>query len=143
MKHNPDLKTPWHRSGLLHSPGRPKSVNSVLTYPNVGEWRTNPVFEATIKLVGTERGTSAAYFRWRVVTSDHLDLVDTVLPMFITDVGHVLMLGLAKPGGTISSRFFVVKRGQNYGITPVQPAEDVPPRGQERPTETTGAPSGS
>jgi hypothetical protein len=58
--------------------------------------------------------------------------------MFITDVGHVLMRGLAQPGGVIDGEFFVVKRGQNYGITPVAPAPAT-----DAPTEATGVPASS
>jgi hypothetical protein len=140
MKRNPTLKTPWAGHGLLHSPGDRKSVNGEIVYPDVKEWRDNEPFNVTIKMRGTERGRSAAFFRWEVLDGDLPE--GTALPMFITDVGHVLMHGMAQPGGVVKGEFFVVKRGQNYGITPAQPAEDTAPRGQERPTETTGAPSG-
>lgn len=133
MRRNTELQTPWTRSGLLHHPGYIKMVNGERTWPDVGEWRDNPVFKATVKMLGTERGRSAAYFRWEVVAGELL--VGTFLPMFMTDVGHILMQGLARPGGLVTSEFFVVKRGQNYGITPVEPPEpEVPPRGHERPT---------
>lgn len=143
MRRNTELKTPWSDFGLLHHPGYPKHVNGERTWPEVGEWRDNPVFNVTIKMMGTERGRSAAFFRWVVVgVEDRPDLMGKVLPMFITDVGHVLMQGLAKPGGLISAEFFVVKRGQNYGITPVQPPENVLPRGQEQATDDIALPAG-
>ncbi len=144
MKRNPDLKTPWSPGGhLMHHPGIRKMIDGEIVNPGVGEWRDNEPFTATLQMLGTERGRSAAFFRWQVVKASRADLVGAILPMFITDVGHVLMMGLAQPGGKITSEFFVVKRGQNYGITPAQPDEDVPPRGHERPTVATGAPSGS
>jgi hypothetical protein len=135
MKRNQTLRTPWSASGsqLLHYPDRN-------LHPDM-QWRENTVFALKLKMLGTERGRSAAYFRWEVQEGDLP--AGTLLPMFITDVGHVIMQGLPRPGGVIEGEFFVVKRGQNYGITPQAPAEDVAPRGQEQPTETTGAPASS
>lgn len=141
MRRNTELKTPWTSNRLLHSPGHIKVINGERTWPDVGEWRDNPVFALTIKMLGTERGRSAAYFRWEVVDGDLEP--GLILPMFITDVGHILMRGLARPGGLVTSEFFVVKRGQNYGITPVEPPEDVPPRGHERPTTDIALPGWS
>lgn len=134
MKRNSSLMTPWASNGsmLLHYP-------DTGLHPNM-QWRENDTFKVKLKMLGTERGRSAAYFRWEVQEGDLP--AGTLLPMFITDVGHVIMHGMPQTGGVIEGEFFVVKRGQNYGITPVAPAEDVPPRGQERPTESTGAPSG-
>jgi hypothetical protein len=141
MKRNTELQTPWRDSGLMHSPGDIKVVKGQRTWPDVGEWRDNPVFDLTLKMRGTERGRSAAYFRWEVIGGDLPK--EQVLPMFITDVGHVIMLGMAGcPGGVITGKFFVIKRGQNYGITPVQP-DDTPPRGQERPTDDLALPGGA
>lgn len=134
MKRNATLLTPWSASGemLLHYPDQG-------LHPNM-QWRGNDVFKVKIRMLGTERGRSAAFFRWEVLEGDLPK--GTLLPMFITDVGHVMMLGLPELGGVIDSKFFVVKRGQNYGITPLAEEDDTPPRGQERPAETTGAPSG-
>lgn len=134
MKRNATLLTPWSASGemLLHYPDQG-------LHPNM-QWRENDVFKVKIRMLGTERGRSAAFFRWEVLEGDLPK--GTLLPMFITDVGHVMMLGLPELGGVIDSKFFVVKRGQNYGITPLAEEDDTPPRGQERPAETTGAPSG-
>ncbi len=132
MKRNPDLMTPWSQNGtqLLHYPDQ-------VLHPNM-QWRENPELNLKLKLRGTERGRSAAYFRWEVLDGDLP--AGTLLPMFITDVGHVLMSGLAEPGGVAAGRWFVVKRGQNYGLTPVVQEQDPGARGQERPTEALGAP---
>lgn len=121
MNRNADLQVPWSQDGqaLLHFP-------DLVLHPNL-EWRGNPVFEATLKLKGTERGRSAAYFRWEDVNTEQR------YPMFITDVGHMIMLGMhLEPGGVVSGRWFVVKRGKNYGITPAPP--------QDGTTEATEAP---
>lgn len=89
MKRNPDLMTPWSQNGtqLLHYPDQ-------VLHPNM-QWRENPELNLKLKLRGTERGRSAAYFRWEVLDGDLP--AGTLLPMFITDVGHVLMSGLAEP----------------------------------------------
>lgn len=131
MKRNEELRTPWSPNGrqLLHYP-------DTHLYPSM-KWRNNPVLKLRLKMLGTERGRSAAYFRWEVQSGDLP--AGTLLPMFITDVGHVIMQGLPQPGGVVEGEFFVVKRGQNFGITPLAAAENA----QEQPTETTGAPSGS
>lgn len=138
MLRNTELKTPWHTSGLLHSPGKSKRVLGEAVWPDVGveEWRDNPVFDMTIRMLGTERGRSAAYFRWQVVGGDLQ--TGLLLPMFMTDVGHILMQGLAEPGGIVTARFFVVKRGQNYGIT-----IETPDEGHGRPTEDLELPEGT
>ena len=143
MRRNTELKTPWSDFGLMHHPGYPKSVNGERTWPDVGEWRDNPTFNATVKMMGTERGRSAAFFRWVVVETDDPSLMGKVLPMFITDVGILLMEGLPKVGGLVTASFFVVKRGQNYGITPVVEEPEAPARGHERPTEDLALPPGA
>ncbi|QNJ57663.1 hypothetical protein SEA_KEANU_58 [Streptomyces phage Keanu] len=134
MRRNSKLMTPWSADGsmLLHYP-------DINLHPNM-QWRENSTFKVKLKMLGTERGRSAAYFRWEVQEGDLP--TGTLLPMFITDVGHVIMQGLPQPGGRIEGEFFVVKRGQNYGITPLAPADDAPTPAQDGPTETTGAPSG-
>lgn len=127
MNRNASLKTPWTTGGnLLHSTGDPKGTDDEGNplYPDVGEWRGNDVFEATLKFRGTERGRSAAFFRWENLdTHQHY-------PMFISDVGRMITQGMTLGrGGVVSGRWFVVKRGGNYGITP-----------QDATTETTEAP---
>lgn len=134
MKRNSTLMTPWSANGsmLLHYPDKG-------LHPNM-QWRENNIFDVRIKMLGTERGRSAAFFRWEVQSGDLPE--GTLLPMFMTDVGHIIMQGLPQPGGIVEGKFFVVKRGQNYGITPAPVADDTPPRGQERATEDAGATSG-
>lgn len=132
MNRNPELKVPYNAVGdLMHHPGRAESLNDDghLTYKDVGEWRSNEMFEATLQLKGTERGRSAAFFRWQEVNGEH------TFPMFITDMCHLINLAPHfRAGGVINARWFVVKRGQNYGITPQElvyrrtsvPALDLP-----------------
>lgn len=130
MKRNSNLRTPWSADGsmLLHYP-------DINLHPNM-DWRGNDPFKVKIKMRGTERGRSAAYFRWEVLSGDLPE--GTLLPMFITDVGHVLMQGIAQEGGVIDGEFFVVKRGQNYGITPADPAPAT-----DSTTETAETPASS
>lgn len=138
MKRNSDLKTPWSSVGLLHHPGPRKVEEDGETWPNVREWRGNDEFEATLVLRGTERGRSAAFFRWQVLGGDLQ--TGLFLPMFMTDVGHLIVQGKhLEPGGVVSGRWFVVKRGQNYGITPVASGDEAVPVDQEQATETVGA----
>ena len=135
MNRNPELKVPYAVTGdLMHHPG-PISVSMtdqnevVRTHKDVGAWRNNDVFEATLQLKGTERGRSAAFFRWQEVGTER------TFPMFITDMCHLIYLSPHfRAGGVIGARWFVAKRGQNYGITPLEvvsqltsiPALDTP-----------------
>lgn len=134
MKRNPDLRTPWSASGLLHHPGfRRVDANSNETWPDVQEWRDNEPFEAVIQFKGTERGRSAAFFRWENVDTGQM------YPMFISDIGHMIMQGTRfEEGGTIRGRWYVVKRGQNYGIRLEDPTEP-----QDGTTERTEQPAGA
>lgn len=130
MKRNATLRTPWSVTGstLLHYPDRN-------LHPDM-QWRDNDVFAVKLKMLGTERGRSAAFFRWEVQEGDLP--AGTLLPMFITDVGHVIMHGMPQVGGVIEGQFFVVKRGQNYGITPLA-APETQDATTEAPEATAGA----
>lgn len=122
MKRNAELPVPFSTSGnLMHDPHTKEDV--------IGSWRPNNAFDATLKYVGTERGRSAAFFRWEDVNTG------AIYPMFITDVGHLLLQARKiEPGGVVSGRWFAVKRGKNYGITP-----EGAQSGPEAPSEATGA----
>lgn len=128
MKRNAKLKTPWNRQGLLHHPvvgGREV----------VEEWRDNPVFAAEMTYKGTERGRSAAYFKWE-------DRRGQQYPMFITDIGRMIQAAVKlEEGGKVYGEWFVVKRGQNYGITPALPGDDTHERAQDGPTEALAHPA--
>ena len=64
MKRNATLRTPWSVTGstLLHYPDRN-------LHPDM-QWRDNDVFAVKLKMLGTERGRSAAFFRWEVQEGD-------------------------------------------------------------------------
>lgn len=129
MNRNTTLKTPWDAQGLQHHP------------EDHADWRDNDEFKAKLKLRGTERGRSAAFFKWEVVEADRPDLLGAILPMFITDVAHVLMQGRGgNPGGIVEGTWFVVKRGQNYGVTP---SETAPGAAQDSTTEPLAAAPGA
>lgn len=82
------------------------------------EWRPNDPFTATLWLAETRRGRSAAYFIWR--SGDGREY-----PMFISDMLLLVQSGVTiKPGGSVSTRWMVTKRGANYGIRHA-PAEEV------------------
>lgn len=74
------------------------------------EWRRNDPFTATLWLVETRRGRSAAYFIWRAGDGREY-------PMFISDMLQLVKSGVTiRPGGAVSTRWVVTKRGSNYGI---------------------------
>lgn len=72
------------------------------------EWRENVPFTATLTVVGTFRGRSAARFVWQ-------DAEGRTFPMFLTDVLETLRRGV-DVGGTVTGEWLVAKRGANYGI---------------------------
>lgn len=80
------------------------------------DWRPNVPFAATLRLVDTRRGRSAAYFIW-------YDETGAEFPMFITDMLALVQSGVAIAGGTVSTRWMVTKRGANYGIRHAGPEE--------------------
>lgn len=129
MKRNPELKTPWLRGNLMHHP-RP---HGGATGPD--EWRDNPVFSAELTYKGTERGRSAAFFRWE-------DRQGRKYPMFITDIGRMIQAAVKlEEGGKVFGEWFVVKRGQNYGITPALPDDRTHETAQDGPTEALEHPA--
>lgn len=73
------------------------------------DWRPNDLFEATLVLVGMERGRSAARFIWEDPDTS------TRYPMFMSGMvdlvkGHKIIKGV------VTATWIVVKRGQNYGL---------------------------
>ena len=74
------------------------------------EWRPIAEFTATLAYDGYSRGRAAAYTWWKAVTA-----TGTRYPMFMTDLDELLNSGLMR-GSSLTGRFTVVKRGQNYGV---------------------------
>lgn len=103
MKYNYDLEAPFDKGGLRHHADQYDQV----------VWRRNEPFRARLHLLGTERGRSAAFYRWEDAKTGQ------VYPMFITDMGRLITLGTTfEAGGYVDAEWVVVKRGMNYGITP-------------------------
>lgn len=79
-------------------------------YGQQPNWLPNDPFTATLWLVETRRGRSAAYFIWRAGDGREY-------PMFISDMLQLVKSGVTiRPGGAVSTRWVVTKRGSNYGI---------------------------
>lgn len=76
------------------------------------DWRPNDPFHATLQLDSLRSGRSAKYVVWTAANSPS----DTrTYPMFVTDLLDVVAAGVA-PGGIVSGRWMVRKRGANYGL---------------------------
>lgn len=73
------------------------------------DWRPNVPVARVLRLDGTARGRSAAYFLWK-------DEQGRQFPMFITDMADVVRAGVATAGGLVNARWMVAKRGTNFGI---------------------------
>lgn len=73
------------------------------------EWRPNEPFEAALRIVGTERGRSAAHF-----IAEHTE-TGVRYTVFMTDLLHIVQNGVIERG-VISGTWVGCKRGQNYGI---------------------------
>ena len=82
-----------------------------LVWEDIEEW------DAELKMVGYNRGRSAAFFLW-------VDIEDnTSYPMFLTDMSEAIQKSVIAHG-TIDGRWTVVKRGQNYGIKLISQYEE-------------------
>lgn len=77
-------------------------------------WESNLEFPATLRLVGTSRGRSAAYFNWVQ------DTTGQTYPMFMSSMADLLGSDVVVRG-VASGRWIGVKRGENYGIAWVGP----------------------
>lgn len=73
------------------------------------DWRPNVSFAAVLRLTGTCRGRSAAYFLWA-------DDQGREFPMFLADMADLVRSGTAIAGGVAAAEWMVAKRGANYGI---------------------------
>lgn len=78
------------------------------------EWKPIAEFAAALVYDGYGRGRSAAYAFWKDTASG------ARYPMFMTDLDAVLSSGVMQ-GSTVTGRFTVSKRGQNFGITYLGP----------------------
>lgn len=79
-------------------------------------WQPIEPFHATLTVTGMSRGRSAAYFQW---TGG-----GRTFPMFMVDMLS-LILATEIDHGTVSGRWIVCKRGQNYGIKLAATTDDV------------------
>ncbi|MFE2994178.1 hypothetical protein ACFXG4_04090 [Nocardia sp. NPDC059246] len=75
----------------------------------LSEWRPNEPFEASLRIVGTVRGQSAA----RYIAED----IETgcQYPMFMTEMLAIIQLATIDRG-VIAGTWIGCKRGANYGI---------------------------
>jgi len=74
------------------------------------EDRPNTEFEARLRIIGTERGQSAARF-----VAEHVD-TGVRYPIFITDILAIIQGPGFSAGGHILGTWQARKRGQNYGL---------------------------
>ncbi|GAA4946275.1 hypothetical protein HD597_006788 [Nonomuraea thailandensis] len=110
----PVTEAPYdERGNLMHYPKRN------------AEWRPNEPFTATLRITGWERGRSAARFFLA-------DQDDHEFPMFLKDLCTMLNATTVSRG-TVTGRWHVVKRGENYGLSYLGPADDdqAPTTGRE------------
>jgi hypothetical protein len=73
------------------------------------EWRENIRFWTSMKLLGMNRGRSAAYFTWQ-------DDNGFEYPMFMTDLVDLLNRSKVFFGETGPQPWKAIKRGRNYGL---------------------------
>lgn len=72
------------------------------------EWRDNVPFEATLTIEKMTSGYSAKYTIWR-------DEQGNSYPMFVADIVELVKEAPIQ-NGTVTGKWIVRKRGQNYGI---------------------------
>ncbi|MEV1168574.1 hypothetical protein [Nonomuraea sp. NPDC049784] len=114
----PVTEAPYDEQGnLIHYPKtRYTYANGVRTEIPY-DWRLNEPFTATLKVTGFERGRSAARFFWA-------DQDGHEFPMFLKDLDQMLMTA-DFTRGTVTGRWDVAKRGENYGLRYLGPADDA------------------
>lgn len=112
LMHYPSDQTDWTGAGRqddgTYIPPR--------IYPP--DWRDNKPFQATLRLDGTRRGRSAAYFMWH-------DTEGHTYPMFISDLDALIQSGAVIAGNCIAGLWMVSKRGKNFGIRAAT-ADEIP-----------------
>lgn len=103
------------RNTLTEVPYDPRTGN-METYPRSAtswqpgsEWRPNAPFEAALRVVGTERGQSAARFILEDTTTG------VRYPLFMTELLAIIQ-NATIDHGVITGRWIGCKRGANYGI---------------------------
>lgn len=103
----PKYKVPYSKGNLQHY-----ANSSNFAHPEYGrdyeEWRENLPFEATMTIDGMTSGYSAKHTLWR-------DEQGRTYPMFVADVVDLLREAHTYRG-TVTAKWIVRKRGQNYGI---------------------------
>lgn len=111
-KSGPSDLAPYRPNGDLchHERGDLKSGEEA-------DWRPIEPFRATLVYAGYARGRSAAYFYWKDVATG------ISYPMFMSGMDQVMDSGFVE-GNRITGRFTVVKKGQNYGLSYLGPAEE-------------------
>ncbi|MGI5281694.1 hypothetical protein ACQEVF_59135 [Nonomuraea polychroma] len=116
----PVTEAPYDPNGnLQHYPANTYQYDpETKTSANVPcTWRPNEPFTATLKLTGMERGRSAAYFYLA-------DADGHEFPLFMKDL-HDMLVATDVTHGIVTGRWHVVKRGQNYGLRYLGPADDA------------------
>ena len=101
MTSRPDIKMPYDIHGNLKE------------YAGYGDivWRDNVPFEATMEVVGYERGRSAV----RVILRDE---GHRKFPVFISDLVDLIMTSEVHDG-KVSGTWMGTKKGSNYGLKKV------------------------
>ena len=91
-----------------------KDDGSLVSYPVYYEdfkWHDNFILDATLVYTGISRGRSAAGFIWT-------DMNGRRYYMFLKDMEKLVLEGHIDQG-VVRGKFTFVKRGSNFGITPV------------------------
>lgn len=107
-------KAPFKKSGgLWHFPPTDKELNDprmpIHKRPTL-EWREVKEWRETMLVIGQQRGRSAAFF---LLCGG--DGGTDSYPMFMSDAAEMMKTATIIKG-TVTGRWTVIKRGQNYGI---------------------------
>jgi hypothetical protein len=108
-------KAPFKKSGgLWHSPPKEKDLNNpdvpVHKRPTL-EWREVKEWRETMLVIGQQRGRSAAFF---LLCGGGGAGTDSY-PMFMSDATEMMKTATIVQG-TVTGRWTIVKKGQNYGL---------------------------
>lgn len=97
------------KGNLLHWTKQNVGIDLADSWGGMTRWLPNEPFTETLKLGNIHTGRSAKYVMWSAEDG-------RTFPMFVADLVGMVRDSVGLTQGSLSARWMVAKRGQNYGI---------------------------